>query len=99
MHKSKMNDEFYQQIFPAFSDQIDMTRLGTDQQSISTDEFVFDWLIRTVRPRDIIEIGSWKGHSANYIIDHCRKEGLDPGALPRQHDRGEQRRSRLSPNS
>ena len=72
-----MNDEFFNQIFPDFWDRIDKAKLQVDGQSMFADEFVFEWLIRTVKPRDLIEIGSWKGHSANFMIDQCRKYGLE----------------------
>ncbi|GJD60710.1 hypothetical protein MPEAHAMD_0849 [Methylobacterium frigidaeris] len=41
------------------------------------DEPVFEWLIKTVRPETIVELGSWQGHSANHMADICKAEGLD----------------------
>ncbi len=72
-----MNDDFFQRVFPGFWDTLDRSRLRTDDQSMFGDLEVFEWLIRTVKPRELIEIGSWKGHSANFMIDQCRANGLD----------------------
>lgn len=36
------------------------------------------WLIQRVRPRSIIEVGSWTGRSANYFAEACRSQGLAP---------------------
>ncbi len=56
---------------------MDRSRFVTDEQSMLADEPVFEWLIRTTRPDTIVELGSWKGHSANHMADICKAEGLD----------------------
>lgn len=71
------NHDFYEAIFANFWRDIDRTCLVEDSNSMFADAETFSWLIKTVQPKEIIEIGSWKGHSANYAIDECRKTGLD----------------------
>jgi predicted O-methyltransferase YrrM len=72
------NAEFFADIFPAdFWDRIDRTKLIEDRHSFFGDAEVFEWLIRTTRPEVIVELGSWKGHSANYMADVCRQQGLN----------------------
>lgn len=39
-------------------------------------EPVFEWIIKTVRPDTIVELGTWKGHSANHMADVCKSIGL-----------------------
>lgn len=71
------NKAFYDLIFPDFWEKIDRTTLAQDEHSMFGDSQVFDWLIDIVRPTELIEIGSWKGHSANHMIDVCKRHGLD----------------------
>lgn len=72
------NDTFFETIFPAdFWPDHDNGLTVTDEHSMFDGTSLFDWLIRTVRPQFLIEIGSWKGHSANYMIDRCKEAGLD----------------------
>lgn len=40
------------------------------------DPDVFRSLISSVRPKTIVEIGSWKGHSAVFMVDCLRREGI-----------------------
>lgn len=75
------NERFYERLFPNFWSSLDRSTLTTDEQSMFGDAPVFEWLIRTVRPETIVELGAWKGHSANFMIDCCRKEGLDRAKL------------------
>lgn len=71
------NAEFFADLFPPdYWDKIDPSVLIEDSHSFFGDFEVFDWLIRTTRPEVIVELGSWKGHSANYMADVCRKIGL-----------------------
>lgn len=70
------NLEFYNAIFPDFWQSIVRPELVEDSHSMFGDAEVFKWIIQCVRPGEIIEIGSWKGHSANYMIDACKESGL-----------------------
>jgi hypothetical protein len=70
------NQNFYEQIFPEFWQKINSSNLVEDSHSMFGDEEIFAWLINTIEPRELIEIGSWKGHSANYMIDACKARGL-----------------------
>ena len=49
----------------------------SDEQNFFTDLDVFSGLIALSKPRLIIEVGSWKGHSANAMADICKQGGLD----------------------
>ena len=71
------NNEFYNTLFNEFWRNVDRTALVEDADSMFGDAETFAWLIRTVRPKQIIEIGSWKGHSANHMIDVCRENNID----------------------
>lgn len=71
------NQDFYDALFTNFWKDVDKTYLVEDANSMFADAETFSWIIKTVRPREIIEIGSWKGHSANYVIDVCREKGID----------------------
>jgi hypothetical protein len=71
------NERFYERLFADFWSTLDRSRLVTDEHSMFGDAHVFEWIIRSVRPETIIELGAWKGHSANFMIDCCRSEGLD----------------------
>jgi hypothetical protein len=55
---------------------MDRSRFVEDDNSMFGDPEVFELLIKVIRPADIIEIGSWKGHSANFMADLCKKNGL-----------------------
>jgi len=69
--------DLFADIFPPdYWDKVDRSVLIEDQHSHFGDAEVFDWIIRTTRPEVIVEIGSWKGHSANFMADVCRREGL-----------------------
>ncbi|KQY65962.1 hypothetical protein ASD52_34745 [Ensifer sp. Root142] len=73
------NADFFSQLFPAdFWPESLNSELVEDPHNMFGDQAVFSWLIKTVQPKDIIEIGSWKGHSANFIVDECKANGLDP---------------------
>jgi len=71
------NQEFYEALFKNFWIDVDRTSLVEDPNSMFGDAETFAWLVRTVRPEEIIEIGSWKGHSANYMIDVCRENAIN----------------------
>ena len=71
------NDDFYDTLFPSYWRDLNRSNLVADEHSMFGDAQVFDWLVRTVKPREIIEVGSWKGHSANYVMDLCRAQNLD----------------------
>jgi hypothetical protein len=47
-----------------------------DQQSFFVDPEVFADLVRRIRPQLVIEVGTWKGHSANAMADICKSEKL-----------------------
>jgi hypothetical protein len=72
------NDAFFDRFFPAdFWRSMDRSRFVTDEQSMFGDAHAFDWVIKTVRPDTVVELGAWKGHSANYMADLCKGLGLD----------------------
>ena len=71
------NEAFYEAIFPNFWNLLNRSVLIQDEHSMFGDQEIFDKLIEAVRPNEIVEVGSWKGHSANYMIDLCKKLGLD----------------------
>lgn len=56
---------------------MDRSRFISDEQSMFGNPTVFEWIIKVVRPDTIVELGSWKGHSANYMADCCKKNGLN----------------------
>lgn len=71
------NADLFANLFPPdYWDKIDRSVLVEDSHSFFGDGEVFDWIIKETRPELIVEIGSWKGHSANYMADACRREGL-----------------------
>jgi hypothetical protein len=47
-----------------------------DAQSFFYDPDVFVDMVRFVKPELIIEVGTWKGHSANAMADACKRENL-----------------------
>lgn len=49
--------------------------LPQDSQGFFTDSEVFNHLIKIVKPKIIIEVGSWKGHSAISMAKSLRAEG------------------------
>lgn len=70
--------DFFQQYFPpTYWPELDRSRLTTDDQSFFGSPDVFRWIIGAVRPELIVEVGSWKGHSANFMADVCRELGLN----------------------
>lgn len=70
------NEAFFEVLFKDFWQNVDRSKIATDTHSMFGDAPAFDWLIDTVKPSTIIEIGSWKGHSANYMADACKRNGL-----------------------
>lgn len=70
------NDEFFQVFFDGFWENVDRSGLRVDDDSMFADSTAFDWIIEAVRPSVIIEVGSWKGHSANYMADLCKHKKL-----------------------
>src|SRR5262245_9381175 len=48
-----------------------------DMQGWGSDKPIFRTAIEAVRPRTIIELGSWKGLSAIHMAGLCRELGLD----------------------
>jgi SAM-dependent methyltransferase len=49
-----------------------------DDQNDFKDSKAFELVIEATKPSVILDIGSWKGHSANAMADICRKMGLSP---------------------
>src|SRR5947208_1485127 len=47
-----------------------------DQQNFFYDPDVFVELISLTKPSLIIEVGTWKGHSANAMADSCKRMNL-----------------------
>jgi hypothetical protein len=47
-----------------------------DHQSFLTEPEVFDVLLDILKPQTIIEVGSWKGHSANTMADKLKALGI-----------------------
>ncbi|NEU14090.1 class I SAM-dependent methyltransferase [Methylobacterium sp. BTF04] len=75
---SQTNKAFFDQFFPGdFWSSLDRSRFVEEDHSMFGDEHIFEFLIRTMRPQEIVEIGSWKGHSANYMMDLCKKNNID----------------------
>jgi hypothetical protein len=69
--------DFFETLFGAgFWDDIDQAELIEDDQSHLADAEVLARMIAHVRPEHVVEIGSWKGHSANFMADRCRELGL-----------------------
>jgi predicted O-methyltransferase YrrM len=71
------NSSFFDTLFKDFWLNVDRSCTAEDPQSMFGDHEVFDWIVGVVRPELIIEIGSWKGHSANHMADICKVAGLD----------------------
>ncbi len=72
------NASFFEALFPQFWETLDRSGLTEDSNSMFGDSLVFEWIIETVMPRDIIDVGSWKGHSANFMADVCGRVGVTP---------------------
>jgi hypothetical protein len=70
-----MSESFFSQIFPV-SPWEGVGQRPTDDNSFHGDPEVFSMLIEAIRPKLIIEVGSWKGHSANHMADMARKLDL-----------------------
>jgi hypothetical protein len=69
--------DFFDLLFaPGFWDELDRIGLVEDDQTHLADTGVLASLIEHVRPEHVVEIGSWKGHSANFMADRCRELGL-----------------------
>ncbi|MEM1192114.1 MAG: class I SAM-dependent methyltransferase [Pseudomonadota bacterium] len=47
-----------------------------DKRGFFSDRPVFETLIKEVRPKTIVEVGSWKGHSAVAIARICQSLGI-----------------------
>jgi hypothetical protein len=47
-----------------------------DEQNFFADPEAFHALIEVLRPSTIVEVGSWKGHSANFMADKLRSFGI-----------------------
>jgi len=76
------NNDFYELCFPPdYWEKIDRSSLIEDPHSMFGDSETFDWLIRATKPDSIIEVGSWKGHSANFMADICRSIDKIPKIL------------------
>jgi hypothetical protein len=52
-----------------------------DGQGMGGDSFVFSEMVNKVKPKVIIEIGSWKGQSAITMADACNKLNLDTAII------------------
>lgn len=71
------NEDFFRAVFSEeYWANLDHENLVEDEQSMFGDGETFEWIIRTVAPSSIIEVGSWKGHSANFMADACRRAAL-----------------------
>lgn len=70
------NQEFLDKFFQEYWNGIDHSVTTTDEHSMFGDAEVFQTLIEAVRPQSIIEVGSWKGHSANHMADVCRAANI-----------------------
>ena len=70
-------DDFFETFFPSdFWPNITRRSFPPDEQSMFADEDTFRILIERFMPSTIIEIGSWKGHSANFMADTCKRVGI-----------------------
>jgi capsular polysaccharide biosynthesis protein/predicted O-methyltransferase YrrM len=71
------NDDFFETFFPStFWPAIRERNFPVDDHSMFGDEDTFKVLVERFRPSTIIEVGSWKGHSANFIADQCKLAGI-----------------------
>ena len=73
-----------------------------DEQNFFFDPEVFADMIAISQPRIIIEVGTWKGHSANAMADICKQDGLNTKIIcvdtwlgSQEHYTTEERRSTL----
>jgi hypothetical protein len=73
--------EFEEPFFSEFeSEARGMTRVDVGISHLG-DTQIFDVLLEAVRPDVVIEVGSWMGHSANYIATKAKILGLSPRVL------------------
>ena len=73
--------EFEELFFSEFeSEARGMTRVDVGISHLG-DTQIFDVLLEAVRPDVVIEVGSWMGHSANYIATKAKILGLSPRVL------------------
>ncbi len=71
------NDNFFVTFFPpSFAEELTRKAARTSDHSLCTDGPVFTYLIERFRPRTVVEVGRWHGHSANAMADACRALGL-----------------------
>ena len=47
-----------------------------DKKGFSGQTEIMEVLINAVKPRTIVEVGSWKGHSAIAMAEYCKKIGI-----------------------
>lgn len=75
-------NDFFDNFFAAdFWTTIKRRSFPTDHHSMFGDEETFRLLIERFRPSTIIEVGSWKGHSANFMADLCKRGGIQARIL------------------
>lgn len=71
------NDLFFDEIFPTgYWENLKTREYPTDPHNMFGDGQIFEFLIEKFRPEYIIEVGSWKGHSANFMADIARKNDI-----------------------
>ena len=51
------NDMFFEALFPRFWETLDQRNLTVDAHSMFGEPELFEWIVRTVKPSDIIEVG------------------------------------------
>lgn len=59
----------------------DASQMSVDQQGWGSDHHYFPTLVGMVKPRQIIEVGSWKGASAINMAQHARQHVKDVSVL------------------
>lgn len=69
---------FFTDIFPEhpFADLVPDNFPADEPHSLRDPEVLVD-MVSLVKPQLIIEVGSWKGHSANLMAHTCKRLGLD----------------------
>jgi predicted O-methyltransferase YrrM len=55
--------------------------IDDDLQGWGSDDHIFGQIIAKVKPRLIIEVGSWKGRSAINMVNLCRQHGIEPTVI------------------
>lgn len=55
----------------------DLSLAEPDLQGWGSEHPLFDFVIETLKPSLLVEVGTWKGASAIYMADKCLKAGLD----------------------